>query len=84
MVSDKTIFNDIKDYWTKNNIEFDQRFKILSDLDIVKYDAVLVITEWDEFKSLNWDKIASQIPVFDGRLIIEEKHKNIFKIGKRG
>ena len=84
MVSDKTIFNDIKDYWTKNNIEFDQRFKILSDLDIVKYDAVLVLTEWDEFKSLNWDKIASQIPVFDGRLIIEEKHKNIFKIGKRG
>ncbi len=84
MVSDKTIFNDIKNYWTKNNIEFDQRFKILPDLDIIKYDAVLVLTEWDEFKSLNWNKIASQIPVFDGRLIIEEKHKNIFKIGKRG
>ena len=83
MVSNKTIFNDIKNYWSKSNIEFDSRFKIISDLNFIEFDAVLVLTDWDDFKNLNWSKIASQIPVFDGRLIIDENHKNIFKIGKR-
>jgi UDPglucose 6-dehydrogenase len=83
MVRNKTILDDIKNYWTnKSNVELSSRFKILSDLEFYENDGVLVLTEWDEFKKLNWSKIATEIPVFDGRLIIEKNHKNIFKIGK--
>ena len=83
MVSNKRILDDIKNYWTnKSIVELSSRFKILSDLKFNENDGVLVLTEWDEFKKLNWSKIATEIAVFDGRLIIEKNHKNIFKIGK--
>ena len=44
-----------------------------------KADAIVILTEWDEFKSLNIDK---KIPVFDGRNILKQsKSINVFRIG---
>lgn len=44
--------------------------------------AIAILTEWDEFKELDWQKIYDQMPkpafIFDGRGILdEEKIKNI-------
>lgn len=53
--------------------------------------AIAILTEWDEFKELDWQKIYDQMPkpafIFDGRGILdEEKIKNIgfnyFVIGR--
>ena len=46
-------------------------------------DAVVVLTEWDEFKELNYSKIYQTMKkpafVFDGRLILD--HKQLKEIG---
>ena len=44
---------------------------------IDKADAIAILTEWDEFKKLNFKKIT---PVFDGRNIL--KGSNVKSIGK--
>jgi len=40
-------------------------------------DAVLVLTEWDEFKNLDFDRIYANMNkpafIFDGRLILDTK-----------
>jgi len=40
-------------------------------------DAVLVLTEWDEFKTLDYDRIFANMNkpafIFDGRLILDAK-----------
>ncbi|KAK1923402.1 UDP-glucose dehydrogenase [Papiliotrema laurentii] len=40
-------------------------------------EAIVILTEWDEFKTLDWEKIYANCPrpafVFDGRLILERK-----------
>ncbi|WWD20447.1 hypothetical protein CI109_104923 [Kwoniella shandongensis] len=40
-------------------------------------EAIVVCTEWDEFKTLDWEKIYANCPrpafVFDGRLILDRK-----------
>jgi UDPglucose 6-dehydrogenase len=48
--------------------------------------AVALLTEWDEFKTYNWEKIHSSVLkpafLFDGRNILDHKalHKNGFKV----
>ena len=54
-------------------------------------DAIIILTEWDEYKSLNWDKISKNLNkpawVFDTRLILD-KNKiiqngiNFWSVGK--
>jgi len=50
-------------------------------------DALVIATEWKEFKELDWEKIYEDMSkpafVFDGRLILDvEKLKKIgFKVG---
>ncbi len=50
--------------------------------DISSYNVIAIMTEWDEFKSYNWDEIFDKIKkpayVFDGRNILEKNEmKNI-------
>lgn len=46
-------------------------------------DAIVVLTEWDEFKALNYGKIFSSMNkpafLFDGRLILD--HSKLKEIG---
>ena len=42
--------------------------------------AILIITEWDEFKSIKTDKISKNKKIFDGRRILE-KRDNIYSLG---
>ena len=54
-------------------------------------DAIILLTEWDEYKSLNWKKISKNLSkpawVFDTRLILD-KNKitqngiNFWSVGK--
>ena len=70
MVSEDTILNDIKNKWTKKwgDSEIETRIKILKSIDIIQgeYDAIAIITEWEEFKSFNWNKLHHNTKVFNG------------------
>ena len=70
MVSKDTILNDIKNKWTKKwgVSETETRINILKSIDIIQgeYDAIAIITEWEEFKSFNWNKLHRKTVVFDG------------------
>ena len=73
MVSNKKIFDDIRNYWT-NNYEFKKiksRIKILNKAKqkFGRNDVVAILTEWEEFVSLDY----SNALIFDGRNILNEK-----------
>ena len=73
MVSEKRIFDDIRNYWT-NNYEFK---KIKSRINILnkakqkfgRNNVVAILTEWEEFVTLDY----SNAIIFDGRNILNEK-----------
>ena len=53
-------------------------------------DAILILTEWEEYKNINWKKISNKMRkpswIFDTRLIINEKDLletdfNLWRIG---
>jgi UDPglucose 6-dehydrogenase len=53
--------------------------------------AIAVLTEWDEFKTLDWERIYRDMKkpafVFDGRLILDRQKLseigfNVYSIGK--
>jgi UDPglucose 6-dehydrogenase len=53
--------------------------------------AIAVLTEWDEFKTLDWERIYRDMKkpafVFDGRLILDQQKLseigfNVYSIGK--
>ena len=65
----KTIYNDIKLYWRSK-----KAFENITILDKVKPenledDITVIITEWDEFKGLDYSKTK----LFDGRYIISNE-----------
>ena len=73
MVSDKRIFNDIRNYWT-NNYEVKKiksRINILNKIKqkFERNDVVAILTEWEEFVTLDY----SSALIFDGRNILNEK-----------
>ena len=72
-VSDKRIFNDIRNYWT-NNYEVKKiksRINILNKIKqkFERNDVVAILTEWEEFVTLDY----SSALIFDGRNILNEK-----------
>ena len=78
MVPENNILQDIESYWKINTSlsEKQKRIKIEIDVDTAVLDAVAIgiLTEWDNFKSLNYDgKI-----VFDGRNLLMNPY---YKIG---
>ena len=78
-VSEEVIINDIEKYWTDKIIykKIKSRIKILKKLknDFRHYDAVAILTEWDEFKRLN----LNDCRVYDGRNILEDSYYSIGK-----
>ena len=77
MVSKKSIFNDISNYWLKPET---LNIKIIEKLEqSANYDAILILTEWEEFKNkLDADEFKGKI--FDGRKLLDKKH-TLYSIG---
>jgi UDPglucose 6-dehydrogenase len=75
MVSETSILFDIKNHWkTKNKkSEINNRVSVLKSIDFKTkvYDAVSIITEWEEFKKINWKGLKNTMKIFDGRNIID-------------
>ena len=82
MVQKKTILNDIEHEWKTDKSLKSKRINIVEKLnEIKKCDAFIILTEWEEFKNIDWEEIAKGKKVFDGRNILN-KSKNIYQIGK--
>ena len=71
MVTKETIYNDILHMWDLKIPENNKRIQKLelSEYAQNKFDAVAILTEWDEFKEHDFGNI---VPVFDGRRILSE------------
>jgi len=95
MVKEARIYQDLTNLWEAKNYskkEIESKIKRC----VVHHDhiasikgscAVAILTEWDEFKSYNWDAIANKMTqfakIFDGRAILSKTHKQlIYSIGK--
>ena len=90
-VSKKKIINDMKTLWEFRNYSDNRINKLLENLvihdnyndPVVKSHAVVILTEWDEFKNYNWNKIFSVMKrpsfIFDGRNILDKN--TLSKIG---
>ena len=77
MVANETILRDIKNYWQKPDMS---KIEILKDIKFFdNYDAIVILTEWEEFKKLLNNKIINN-KIFDGRNILL-KGKTIHSIG---
>ena len=79
-VPDSLIYSDIKNYWSsplKNPQKNPQIIIENKKLNQKNFDAIVILTEWDEFKDLSIDKVS----VFDGRNILKNSNK-IYQIGK--
>ncbi|KAL7425293.1 UDP-glucose 6-dehydrogenase 5 [Cryptotrichosporon argae] len=76
-VSDSQIWLDLTDYKTLPLEPIKQHVTIFDDVyEATKgAEAIVILTEWDEFKQLDWQKIYDNCPrpvfVFDGRLILD-------------
>jgi len=78
MVSEKSIHRDIDFYWEATKINnLKSRIRVLDSMSILdlSYDAVALLTEWQEFKNLDF----SNKLVFDGRGI---SSSSFYSIGK--
>tara|TARA_B100000900_G_scaffold23865_2_gene18587 strand:+ start:1751 stop:3148 length:1398 start_codon:yes stop_codon:yes gene_type:complete len=95
MVKKERIMMDLKMVLEKRNINNKQVNKLLDNVhctnrlneSFLNTKGIAIMTEWDEFKAINWNKILTnqkQYPiVFDGRNIIQNKsnHK-LYTIGE--
>ena len=90
MVNQNKILNDLTTYFKIKNIDFNKKIKskifICSSIDqaINTSDVAAIITEWDQFKDYNWNKLSliKYYMIFDGRNIIDENIKTkLYKIG---
>ena len=94
MVSPKRIITDIKNILLLNKIEGQLLNELISNIFIFKNigdslkltEAILILTEWDEFKSYNWKKFiqnsTTNVQIFDSRNIIDKSiAQNIYSIG---
>ena len=83
-VSEAQIKNDMKNLWNQKGIRIDE-IKNKLQMVVVHKDpysamdsthAVAVITEWDEFKEYDWEKVYTIVQkpafIFDGRNILDK------------
>ena len=84
-VPQKSMYSDLDYLQTRSSEENKNLLSVFNNPYEACKDAhaVAVITEWDEFKSLDWQKIYDSMMkpafVFDGRNILD--HKELVKIG---
>ena len=95
MVSPKRMMADLSAYWKEivfsETEKKTQLFKINSNFDnaVKGANAIAIVTEWDEFKDYDWNKIIRSstlgVKIFDGRDIIDPKTiddtRYLYKIG---
>ena len=78
MVTSKTIWDDIKNYWKRFQEEsvLKNRISILKTLDFLEVDAdaFAILTEWQEFKTYPWNALPEGVWAFDGSEIISKQH----------
>jgi len=85
-VDKNKVFKDLKSNFLKSN-KIERFNQIISNYqvfynpqDAIKNtDAIAVLTEWDEFKKLDWKNITRTSKVFDGRNITNHYHYSIGK-----
>lgn len=95
MVKKERIMMDLKMILEKRNINEQQVKKLLKNVycinrlneSFLSTEVILILTEWEEFKEINWDKILmnnQKYPiVFDGRNIISNKsNEKLYTIGE--
>ena len=75
MVREESIKRDINTYWTNFKDEVEERIISLKTFNLNDSDAVAILTEWEEFKTFDFDKSK----VFDGRNILNEAYYSIGK-----
>ena len=78
MVSRDSVFRDIDFYWESSKTkDFNSQISVIDSINTLdlSIDAIAILTEWEEFKSLNLLKTI----VFDGRGIISS---STYSIGK--
>ena len=76
MVKKDLILRDISFYWGCNNV-VQNRIRVLNKISSFnESDSVAILTEWDEFKKINFNKSK----VFDGRNILKKSYYSIGKI----
>jgi len=74
-VKKNSILEDISEHWNSFN---DGDLKILNSLERnISFDAVIVLTEWEEFKNLNF---SNECKIFDCRDILNHK-KTFYRLG---
>ena len=94
MVSNERIMSDLKDLFFIQGIDKSEIQKLISNVfvydniynSILNSNAILILTEWDEFKSFDWkeffDKSKSNSFIFDARNIIDKSvTQKIYSIG---
>ena len=96
MVKDVRIHQDLTALWEARN---DSKKEIESKLKrcVVHHEhsvaleysfAAAILTEWDEFKSYNWNAIADKMmqpaKVYDGRNVIENSSRGEFNLIQTG
>ena len=94
MVSSKRIISDIEYLLESDNFEEESLKELISKVyvftninDAVKStEAILILTEWDEFKRFNWKKFIQKskknVQLFDSRSIVDKSFaQNLYSIG---
>ena len=82
MVSEVNIMRDIINS-ERNDTKQAFQVKIVSEQNLSTVielsDAVVILTEWDMFKNINWEKLSIQreypLLIFDGRNILKQPEK---------
>lgn len=96
MVKEQSIRNDLQELWLKNNVAQNKIEQYLEQCvfhsepqkAIHKSYAVAILTEWDEFKFYDWNKIQNEMiqppRIFDGRRILSKEiaeKSTVYQIG---
>lgn len=83
-VSEGKIFESINNYWKIeiDSLDLKKRVKVIRNLKKIdkKYDAIVISTDWEDFKTLDLSYHLKNKVVFDGRNIL--KDKRVKYIGK--
>lgn len=92
-VKPEQIYSDLDILGTRSTEENRNRVKVVNNPydAMIEAHAVAILTEWDEFKTYNWDKIYQAMSkpafVFDGRALLNQsdlkaKGFKVFSIGR--
>ena len=87
MVNKDQIFLDLKTLWELRNIKDEEIRERLKRVNVFNTsseaykdsEAIAILSEWDEFKSYDWNQINKNSKVFDGRNILENYYYSIGK-----